>query len=95
MAIERVVKCDGVGCGCVIKPDTGFVVLGNIHKVGTQKQHVSGFECVGGGLIGNSLEETEVVKAMYYCDECMPKALGITVSPVVTLLREGHLVGSP
>lgn len=76
MGIERVVRCDGADCKVVIEPNAGFVVLGNIHKVGkaTADRH---FECVGGGLVGNNLnDDDEVAKAVYYCENCMAKILG-------------------
>ena len=96
MAIERVVRCDGLGCGCVISPDTGFAILGNIHKVGkpTNDRH---FECVGGGLVGNNLNGDDMVtKVVYYCESCMIKILGFNrLNPYPeVLLREGNLVGS-
>lgn len=75
MAIEKVVRCDS--CKKVVEPNTGFVVLGNIHKVGvaTVDRH---FEYVGNGLIGNNLnEDDQVLKAVYYCDVCFADAIGI------------------
>lgn len=80
MAIEKVVRCDNVSCNAVINPNTGFVVLGNVHKVGSTKESYGIFDCVGGGLIGNNIEEGEVVRAQYYCESCMLKAMGITVT---------------
>ena len=50
MAIERVVRCDG--CANVIEPDTGFAVIGNIHRVGVAKQSIGIFDCVGGWPCG-------------------------------------------
>ncbi|WBF79359.1 hypothetical protein IACHDJAJ_00153 [Aeromonas phage vB_AdhS_TS3] len=77
MAIERVVRCDSAECRAVMPQGTGFVILGNIHKVGADKENVGGFDCVGGGLVGNSLEDGVVVfRALYYCEHCMAKILG-------------------
>lgn len=75
MAIERVVRCDGSECNAVIEPAKGFAVLGNIHYV---DKYSAGdrFDCVGGGLVGNNLEEREVVRVQYYCVACMAKILG-------------------
>lgn len=78
MAIEKVVRCDSADCWAVIEPNTGFVVLGNIHKVGSTKESAGVFDCVGGGLIGNSIEDGEVVRALYYCDNCMARILGFS-----------------
>ena len=79
MAIEKVVKCDGATCNQVIKPDTGFAVIGNIHKVGATKESIGAFDCIGGGLVGNNLEDNEVVRALYYCESCMARVLGLKV----------------
>lgn len=77
MAIEKVVRCDSADCGAVVEPNTGFAVLGNIHKVGSTKESIGRFDCVGGGLVGNNIEDGEVVvRALYYCDNCMAKILG-------------------
>ena len=81
MAIEKVVKCDGATCNQIIKPDTGFAVIGNIHKVGSTKESIGGFDCVGGGLVGNNIEDGKVVRALYYCDNCMTRLLGLNVRP--------------
>lgn len=79
MAIEKVVKCDGATCSQVIKPNTGFVVIGNIHKVGATKESIGVFDCIGGGLVGNNLEDNEVVRAQYYCESCMVRVLGLKI----------------
>lgn len=79
MAIEKVVKCDGATCSQVIKPDTGFAVIGNIHKVGAAKESIGVFDCIGGGLVGNNLEDNEVVRAQYYCEACMARVLGLKI----------------
>lgn len=55
MAIEKVVRCDNKSCNKVVEPNKGFVVLGNIHKVGKTDDRVAPFDCVGGGLVGNNL----------------------------------------
>lgn len=70
MSIEKVVRCDSADCGAVVEPNTGFAVLGNIHKVGSTKESIGVFDCVGGGLVGNNIEDGEVVRALYYCDNC-------------------------
>lgn len=84
MGIQKVVRCDGSGCNAVIEPNTGFVVLGNIHKVGSAEQKIQSFDCVGGGLVGNNLEDREVQRACYYCDTCMLRILGQNVSKPIT-----------
>lgn len=79
MAIEKVARCDGPSCNVVIEPNKGFVVLGNIHRNG--KTVVGSiFECVGGGLVGNNLEDGgRVNKAVYYCENCMARLLGLKI----------------
>lgn len=86
MAIERVVRCDG--CANVIEPDTGFAVIGNIHRVGVAKQSIGIFDCVGGGLVGNNLEDSEVVRTEYYCELCMARLLGFK------LILERNCIGT-
>lgn len=81
MAIEKVVRCDNKSCNKVVEPNKGFVVLGNIHKVGKTDDRVAPFDCVGGGLVGNNLEEREVQKASYYCEFCFADLLGLNVRP--------------
>lgn len=78
MAIEKVVRCDCSDCWAVIEPNTGFAVLGNIHKVGSSKENAGVFDCVGGGIVGNNIEDGEVVRALYYCDNCMARILGFS-----------------
>lgn len=79
MSIEKVVRCDSADCGAVVEPNTGFAVLGNIHKVGSTKESIGRFDCVGGGLVGNNIEDGEVVvRALYYCDNCMARILGLS-----------------
>lgn len=77
MGIEKVVRCDS--CKCVVEENQGFVVLGNIHVV-QPKANISNddFDCVGGGLVGNSIEDGLVVRAFYYCKPCMGEILGFT-----------------
>ena len=76
MTIEKVVRCDSADCWAVIEPNTGFAVLGNIHRVGSSKESIGVFDCVGGGLVGNNIEDGEVVRVSHYCDNCMARILG-------------------
>lgn len=80
MAIEKVVRCDGADCGAVIAPNTGFAILGNIHKVGSTKESAGVFDCVGGGLVGNNIEDGEIIRVMYYCETCMANILGFQLA---------------
>jgi hypothetical protein len=88
MAIERVVRCDGASCNVVIEPNKGFAVLGNIHRV---DKYSAGdrFDCVGGGLVGNNLEDGEVVRTQHYCETCMARILGFK------LILERNGIGTP
>lgn len=79
MAIERVVRCDGAQCKVVIEPNKGFVVLGNIHRVGTYSIG-DRFDCVGGGLVGNNLDDECVTRAVHYCENCMARILGFKLA---------------
>ena len=81
MAIEKVVRCDSSDCGySVIAPGSGFAVLGNIHKVDSTTESIKGFDCVGGGLVGNSIEDGQVVRTFFYCETCMARILGFKLA---------------
>lgn len=69
-----------ITCDCCYKDlsdEVGFAILGNIHVTTTKEDNTplyntSLFKGVGGGLIGNNLEdEGVVVRASHYCKECL------------------------
>lgn len=69
MGIEQVCRCDK--CNKVLeKGEKGFAILGNIHSIDSQKE-----DCVGGGFIGNNLDDKYVVLISYFCSDCLLKVL--------------------
>lgn len=76
--IKQAIFCDGSDCKRPIINESknpldisGYTVVGNIHVVHTEED-----EGIGGGLVGNNLEEgRHVARVAHYCPSCMLRLL--------------------